>query len=96
MCAKSWDKAEIAWRYGKGNIRYCPIIIKFVSYLKSEAGNAAYSILADVFTLSSTRTIDSYSTLDSNYEDNILWDTLNDCQWLINDIVNEPEAMSEK
>lgn len=75
------------------NVRYCPIIIKFASYLKAKAGNAAYSFLADVYTLPSIRTIDSYSTLDSNSEDGVLYETLNDCERLLNIILaSRPNA----
>ena len=41
-----------------------------------------------MFTLSAVRTIDAYATLDSNSEDGILYDTLEDCEQRINDIVS--------
>ena len=75
LCAKSWDNSDKARRHGKRNVRYCPIMIKFASYLKSKAGNAAYSFLTDVFTFPAVRTIDSCATLGSNLEDGVLYNT---------------------
>lgn len=78
ICCKSWENAETARKKGKKNVRYCPIIIKFASYLKSKTGNSGYSFLSNVFTLPSCSTVDRYATLDSNAQDGILYETLDD------------------
>ena len=84
LAISTWDNAAKKKKSGKRSVRYCPIMIRFASYLKNKAGNAAYSFISEVFTLPAIRTLNEYDTLDGNAEDGFLHETVKDVEETFN------------
>ena len=71
LCKQSWDNTRRSQRSGKKTVRYCPVVLKFATFVRSKMGNSSYDFLSSVFTLPSSRTLNNYDTLDSNAEDGV-------------------------
>ena len=84
LAISTWDNAAKKKKSGKRSVRYCPIMIRFASYLKNKAGNAAYSFISEVFTLPAIRTLNEYDTLDGNAEDVFLHEMVKDVEETFN------------
>ena len=80
LCKKSWENTRRAQRSGKKTIRYCPIVLKLATFIRSKMGKTAYDFLSSVYNLPSNCTINQYGTLDSNSEDGIMHQTLIDME----------------
>ena len=80
LCKQSWENTRKAQRSGKKSIRYCSVMIKFATFVRSKMGNSAYDFLSVVYNLPSNSTLNQYDTLDTNAEDGIMHQTLADMQ----------------
>ena len=80
LCKQSWENTLKAQRSGKKTIRYCSIMIKFATFVRSKMGNRTYDFLSSVYNLPSNSTLNQYDTLDSSAEDGIMHQTLADMQ----------------
>ena len=80
LCKQTWENVRKAKKCGKRTVRYCPIILKFATFVRSKMGNTAYNFLADAFTLPSSRTLNNYNTFDTNSEDGIMHETIRDME----------------
>ena len=80
LCKKSWENTMKAQRSGKKTIRYCSIVIKFATFVRSKMGNTTYDFLSGVYNLPSNSTLNQYNTLDSSAADGIMHQTLADMQ----------------
>ena len=78
LCKQSWENTRRAERSGKKSVRYCPIVLKFATFVRSKMGYSSYSFLSSVFNLPSNKTLNNYDTFDSGTEDGLLHETLAD------------------
>jgi hypothetical protein len=86
LMKRSAENTRRAQHSGKKTVRYCPIVLKFATFVRSKMGNSSYDFLANVFTLPCARSLNNYDTLDSNAEDGIMHQTLDDME---NDFIQD-------
>ena len=59
LCKQTWENVRRAKKSGKRTVRYCPIILKFATFVRSKMGNTAFNFMADAFTLPSSLTFNN-------------------------------------
>lgn len=76
LCKVSWENVRLAKKSGKKAVEFCPIVLKFAHYVKSQMNNSSYSFLANVFNLPSISTLNKKSAYDTNTEDGLMHETM--------------------
>lgn len=76
LCKVSWENVRKAKKSGKKSVEFCPIVLKFAHYVKSQMNNSSYSFLANVFNLPSISTLNKKSAYDTNTEDGLMHETM--------------------
>jgi len=76
LITKTFECASQAKRSGPKSVRYCPIMIRFATYLGNKCGDSTYRFLSETFSWPSPSTINVYGSYDSNLEDGLLFQTL--------------------
>ncbi|GFH62224.1 hypothetical protein CTEN210_18700 [Chaetoceros tenuissimus] len=78
LCMQSMRNVLQAQMSGKKTVKFCPIIIKFATYLRSKMNNSSYEFLAAVSGWPSARTLQRYGGSDTNATDGICHETLDE------------------